>query len=216
MLAIICVTTVLTLLCVATATCISFHRKKTDLPGSPSKQSTKPRTFHTGSNLWGRIPLCPAMARRYTVSRSRSQQTSTTTQSTITAPSSASASTSAEFVMDGTQVKKSKSQDGKDTGKRLSVEKTQSLHSAVSFKEELGEIQLVKAKKKRNIEDILKNCPKVEKKSSDEEFISESESFDDTLRGVESLKTDHVTSLAPRTSADTISKNIKTKTETKK
>nr|CDJ89776.1 unnamed protein product [Haemonchus contortus] len=76
--------------------------------------------------------------------------------------------------MDGTQVKKSKSQDGKDTGKRLSVEKTQSLHSAVSFKEELGEIQLVKAKKKRNIEDILKNCPKVEKKSSDEEFISES------------------------------------------
>ncbi|KAK6057017.1 hypothetical protein COOONC_05470 [Cooperia oncophora] len=211
--ALLCVITTLTFVCTTSATCFKFFRKKTDLPYGPANRSPTPRSLSPGSRLKKKSPKIfkrSALTPRRTFSR----QSSTSATTNPLSPTTTAASTETKPISASKEaLSGSALTDGKRT---MRVEKTQPISSQETVKEELGDVQLVKAKPRKDIVEILKNCPKLDKKSS-EEFISDStRSLDDTLRGAESLKTDNLTSLAPRSSIEAVMKHLKANTETVK
>ncbi|CAJ0605239.1 unnamed protein product [Cylicocyclus nassatus] len=84
--------------------------------------------------------------------------------------------------------------------------RSRSLEESTPIKEDLGDIQLVRPKyKRRDSREFMRERRTIEKRSS-AEIPSETSSIDDTLHGVESLKTDVFTSYAPRMSQESLRK----------
>ncbi|WKX95914.1 hypothetical protein Q1695_012404 [Nippostrongylus brasiliensis] len=202
---------ILTFVYVVCSPCLKFLRKKTDL--SHSKKSP------SGSKtVKGRGRYAP-ITKRQTQSISRSQISTSVQNATTTATT-----TRKKMSASSASMETSESQETKGTNETLPLEKTQPAGSSEyddeEPKEQLGDVILVKPKtdKEKNIEMILKNRLMIEKKLSEED--SETiKSIDDTLRGVESLKTDNLTSLAvhsPTAASKRHLKNTKMISETVK
>ncbi|KAK6732327.1 hypothetical protein RB195_016608 [Necator americanus] len=211
-----CALAPLIIACVVGA-CINFRKKKTDSPYALSKEKSplvagkSPTTdvnvstanvATTGTK--GSVSPRTRVSVAVVTGPPCSTTVASTAASTVKQPLKTVQKSNTKTVSASAEKLKKKPVKNNKTKKPLSGGSSEEVST---LKEDLGDIQLVRPKAKRkNIRELLREYRAPEIRSSEEGASESTKSTDDTLCGVESLKTDNQTSLAPRTSMETLSR----------